>query len=402
MKEKKTNKGTDGSTRERSKRLIIISVSVFIGLVLLFGIVLGTVSIIRTSSAAMSYRGATVSLPVANYLASVAKYNLMTSLASRGVEVEDTPEFWASSPEGENTTYGLMLRSGTEEYIRRVLVGSYLFDKNTSLTKADKESIKNATAEILDYKAGNSKAQFNELTESMGFDYADFEKAAHLIYKYEMSQSVIFGFDGAALAGGGFAEECNEFFSTYTRAKLIFIRTRDHYAKNEETGKDELIDYTDGERAEIEAGIAEIDALITAKEMTESRFDAYLLSESEKDGMNVKGGYYLAPTSHHTYNLSLAYPDVVKSALGMKEGEYARVDTEWGVCFIYKCEREAFAYALGTNSMFFADFYSDAADYLYDREIAKYTKDVKVSDKFRSVDFVALPYNYDLVLSFKS
>ena len=403
MKNEKHTTGAETVTRDKSKRLIIIFVSVFIATVLLFGIVLGTVSIIKSSRSAMSYKGVSVTLPVASYLSSIAKYNFMAHLAATGINAEDTVEFWNSSPEGEGVTYKDMLKAGTEEYIKRVLLGNYLFDKNTAYAKADKETVKRTVGEILDYKANNSKQYFNELAEPMGFAWKDFEKAAEMIYKYQMSESVIFGYDGASLASGNFSDECNEFFETYTRVKLLFIRTEDHYVVNEENGKEELVDYTESEKAEVLNKISEIDGLINSTDgvkMSEGSFDSYILKESS-DSMNVAGGYYLAPTSRHTANLSAVYPDVVSTALTMDIGEYRRVDTEWGVCFIYRCESEPLAYAKGTSSAFFTDFYSDAATYIYDKEITKYLADVKVNGKFETIDVVTLPYNYDLVLNFK-
>ena len=401
MKEEKQTRGEGKPIPVQSKRLIIIFTAVFVGIVLLFGIVLGTVSIIKSRRALISYKGVYIDEGVASYLAATAKYEFMSVvLAASGTEPYDDSLFWNDYPDGGENSYGELLASYVEEYVKRVAVGSYLFDKATGLTKDDKTKIRTAVREVLDLKANNDEDYFNELAEPMGFDYSDFEKAAELIYKYELAKTVIFGFDGASLASGGFAKECNDFLSTYTRVKLLFIRTEDGYVTDPETGKEELVDYDETKQAQVREHIDRISTLIENirtdgdEQMSESAFDSFISEESEWDKMNVAGGYYLAPTSSHTSSLAKVYPEVVAEAYAMNIGEYREVTTKWGVCFIYKCELESGAYAKSTNEAFFSDFYTDASSYLYTRELEAAFDGVKVKDAFYDIDIETLPYNY--------
>ena len=136
------------------------------------------------------------------------------------------------------------------------------------------------------------------------------------------------------------------------------------------------------------------------EQMSEDAFDYYIQKELESDEMNLVGGYYLASTSSHTSELYKVYPEVVTESLSMQEGEYSRVETDFGVCFIYKDEIEVGAYMYSDYSQFFDDFYSDAADYIFTNELEGYYDDVKVKDKFYEIDLIEIPYNYNLIAYF--
>lgn len=399
----------DGGARmsEKTKKVLIVFTSVFLGLVLLFGLTLGVIGIVRGAASVMSYKGISVNSGVANYLAATCKYRFMSGLTASGIYNYDSPEFWQSRPEGGDKTYGEMLLSETEDYIKRVLVGSYLFDKNTKLTKDDKAKIKKSIDEVLDYQCGGDKEKFNELSEPMGFSFRDFRKASELLYKYEMSESVVFGFDGSVLENGNYGAQCADFLNTYTRVKLLFIRTENQYVTDPETGEEVLDIYDDNKKAEVKEKIDYICELISNHEndegdeqMSETAFVQFIAEATESDSMNLIGGYYLAPTSSHTAEMNKVYPEVVRESFAMKNGEYSMVKTKFGVCFIYKCELEAGAYSKTLYSRFFSDFYSDAADYIYKKELIKYFDDVKVKKKFYNIDLVSIPYNYNLIAHF--
>ena len=405
----KRAKRSDGTKEKdnssgKSKRIFIAFTSIFLGVVMLFGIVLGTVKIIKNTSAVMIYKGVALSEGVANYLAATCKYKFMSGLTASGIDNFDDPVFWQSKADGSDKTYGELLREETEAYIKRIMVGSYLFDSYTSLSAADKKTIKKSIDEVLDYRCSDSKDEFNSQAEEFGFNFKDFKKATELLYKYEMSKAVIFGFEGAALATGNYAAQCAEFLNTYTRVKLLFIRTESQYVTDPETGKQVLEIYDDAKKAEVQQFIDHIDMLIGEEgdeSMSEDAFDYYIREQKENDEMNLIGGYYLAATSTHTAELYKVYPSVVEEALTMKMGAYSRVDTDFGVCFLYRCELESGAYSDSTNSQFFGDFYDDASGYLYSSEIEKYFDYVTVKDKFYDIDLIELPYNYNLVANFK-
>lgn len=396
MKNQKTVKNE--SAMPKNKRVIIILTAVFLGLVLLFGIVLGTIAIIRNVRAVMIYKGTIIDRGVANYLAMMGKYSFMTGLAARGIENSDDESFW-SKISADGRTYGELLKEETELYMKKVLVGSYLFDRNATLTAIDEANINNAVEAVLYNFGGEDK--LNKEAEKLGFDYSDIRKASEMIYKYLVAKDVIFGYDASTLKSGAFNAQCDEFFSTYTHAKLLFIRTEDKLVTNPDTGEVTSEALSDNEKADINSEIERIRYLISGdgdESMSKEEFVRRITLWSEKDSMNIVGGYYLAPTSEDTAKLREIYPEVVNAVYSLEMGEYAEVKTRWGVCFIYRDEPTAAAYALPSMDRFFTDFYTDAATYIYAEELTALSGDVKVKKKFYDIDIIALPYNFRLVV----
>lgn len=393
------NTKTVGSPDTKSKRLIIIFTAIFLGAVLLFGIVLGTVALIRNSRSYLSYKGVAIDGGVANYLAMMAKYEYMSALAASGVDCYDDDYFWQSEAD-DGRTYKEHLLAECDSYIKRVLVGSYFFDKNAKLTKEDKEKIDEAVKSVL----GNfsDREAFDGAAKDSGFDFKDVKRAVKLIYKYNLAQTVIFGHEGEALKSGEFDAELDEFYSGYSYAKLLFIRTEDKFVKDPDSGKIELEKLDEVERELLFDKIERIRYLIGGKGgevISEDTVD-YYIGEFSSDEMNRTSGYYLSPTSSHTLKLNAVYPEVVSAVISAKEESYTEVETEYGVCFIYKTALPTRGYLYPSNDAFFTDFYDLAARRIYFNELVAYSKDVEVKDKYLTVDFVALPYDYRLTVRF--
>ena len=377
---------------EKSKKVFLIFTAAFLGCVLLVGIVLGTISIVRNSLAVMKYKGVYLNEGVANYLTASYKYDFMSALNRSGIECYDTESFWQRDA-GEGKTYGEILKENTEKYLRSVLVGSYLFDRNTRLNKNDKATIEKSISEVVEYKAYGDVDRFNELAEPMGFDYRDFVKAAKLLYKAEMAESVIFGFDGSALASGGFTSECEEYFrSSYSKVRLMIIRTDGELVTDSETGRQELLPYTDAERDAVLSKIETIRERITSGQKNEDAFIWHIENEYPTGTVNDQTGYYFSATSAYSQNFAKeGAPEVVKKALSMKVGEYGECEVDVGVCFIYKCELDPGAYSGYTVSHFFEDFYANAAPYIYNKSVEIYISDVKVKEKYNADNVITQP-----------
>ena len=394
------------TSAERSKRVFVIFCALFLSCILTVGIIFGAVGLARNSSAVMRYKGIYLKEGVASYLAASYKYDFMSSLTKSGYECYDTPDFWASSADGTKI-YGEVLKENTERYIKRVMIGSYLFDRNTRLNKDDKEVIARAVDEVVKYRADGSISRFNELAEKMGFTYRDFERAAELLYKYEMAEAVIFGYDGSALEGGEFNAECNEYFeSAYSHVKLLIVRTDGDLITDPETGKEVLAELDDATRAEREADIERIRELIAnaeadadADQMSESAFDWYI-AKYKTGTVNDTEGYYFSATSSYSLEFAEDAPEVVRLALATDIGHYAECELDIGVCFIYKYELENNAFTRIGVSHFFEDFYTHAAAYVYSASLDVYLSDVVVKDKYNASAVVDTPYNYLLTIKF--
>lgn len=386
---------------ENSKKVLLIFTAVFLGCVLLVGIVFGTIAIVRNSTAVMKYKGVYLNEGVANYLAASYKYDFMSTLNKNGVECYDTESFWQRDA-GDGRTYGDILKENTEKYLKSVLVSNYLFDRNTRLNKSDKAAIEKAISEVIEYRADGDVDRFNEIGESMGFNYRDFVKAAELLYKAQMAESVIFGFDGSALASGGFTSECEEYFqSSYSKVRLMIIRTDGELVTDSETGRQELLPYTDAEREAVLAKIDTIRERIASGQMNRESFIWHIENEYPTGTVNDQTGYYFSSTSAYSQNFAKeGAPEVVKKALSMKVGEYGECEVDIGVCFIYKCELDPGAYSGYTVSHFFEDFYKNAAPYIYNQSVEVYLSDVKVKAKYNAANVVTQPYNKELLIKF--
>ena len=404
-----------------TKRIIIISVSVLVGIAVILGAVLGITSAVKRSSYVMSLDDFGIDAQVACYLSSVFKSMYMQSLASSGVNVSDTPSFWATKVFRENT-YGDYLAYETEQYIKQIISANVLFDSYTSLSSADKKEIELAAKEILVYKSEGDVAKFNEATKAMGFDYKTFKRATEIIYKAYSVKNRIFGENGENMEN--FPEELAAYYSGYTRVKLIFIRTQDTFVLDEDgnrvrddKGNDSLRSLTQEERAERVQYIERLDACIEGINngtVAPEYYDSLAAEIYEKFKENIDttltSGYYFISGSKFTTEFSEMFSDVVTKAFDMEVGtasvtEYGSIMAEdedngatafVGRCYIYRAENESKAYESKDQNGFFSDFYSLAATSLYQKMINEYLGEVEVKeDKWSKIDPVSIPYNTD-------
>ena len=385
----------------KSKKIFLVFTAIFLSLVLTLGIIIATVSAVKESRSVMSYKGIYMYEGVANYLAASYKYTFKATLTKLGINGADNESFWARSA-GGGKTYGDILKENTDRYLKSVLVGSYLFDRNTKLTKNDKEVIANSVAEVLEHKAGGDVDKFNEIGEPMGFTYKDFERAAELIYKFEMAKTVIFGYDAAALETGLFDAQCDEYYrENYVRVRLLVIRTDGEWATDPDTGKQVLDEYDEEEKAEALAKIRDIREKIADGRMNETAFIWHIQNEYPTDQVNDERGYYFSASSAYSHNFANeGGRDIVKLALSGRVGEYTECELDIGTCFIYKCELEDGAYSSYVLERFFEDFYINAAPSIYLDSLTSYFSDVKIKDKYDFDAVVTRPYNYQLGVSF--
>lgn len=411
-------KKVNNSVQFDTKKVIPIVVISLLVVVLLFGIILGTISLIKEAGSVMSYGGVTVSPGVASYLISTYKTTHIESvkkeLIGTGIQFMDTETFWAETKEGGDITYGDELISECTSFVKGTLICAYLFDRVASLTALDRETINTGVAEVLDIKAGGSVTKFNEMAEPMGFTFDDFKEATELLYKAERAKTAIYGTDGKNLMASSNVSLCEEYLSSMSHVKLLFIRTEDRFTYDEEgnrvteNGVDKLVPLSDGEKAERLSDIALIKKMIEniktgdGTEMSPEAFDTwYTYRENmyNDDPDNSSLGYYFGDLSAYTAEFAKAYPAVIDEAIKMEIGEYSMVETSTGVCFIYKYEPVKYAYTVTSLEHFFADFYSDAATYHLMSSVEELGADVTVKDSFSEIDPRDLKYNSIFKLS---
>ncbi len=395
------------SGKKNNKKLVIIIVSVFLSLVLLFGAIFGIVIAVKNANYVMKYGSVGIDSGVACFLASHYKTVFMRGLGDEGVE--DTEKFW-SQPYFEDKTIGDYLVYATEEFIKNVIASNYIFDRDAKLTREEREDIALAVEEKLIYSdAKGSKDKFNELVAKYGFDYDDFKVGTEMLYKSGKVKEKLFGQSGELMYN--FPDLCDEYFKNYFHAKLLFIRTETDFVLDEEgnrvlddKGDDKLRDLTDEEKAQKAALVEEIRGIINnvnAGKADPEIFDQLLSEHDEGDEAYHKSGYYFNKESAFTKSFAEDVgEDVVDLVRELRVGRMGSVKYNGGVCFVYRIERAERAYTSNSLSLFFSDFFSLTASDITNDMIAEIREKITPSEKWSLIDPTKIPYNTEYVARF--
>lgn len=404
----------NSKTNNTGKRALIIFIAAFLSLALVFGATLGVIAIVKRAGSVVSYDGVTMNKEVASFFISRFKVEYISALRSSGVNVTDTEAFW-NSKDDTGATYGESFRTLAEQYLKEVVATAYLFDRYAKLNKEDKEKIKATCRDVLEYQAGGDEDKFNEIAAKYGFDYDSFCDAVELLYKSTSSYSAIYGADGTGIYGDN--ASCEKYLSEYSHVQFIFIRTAQKLTTDSD-GNTVLVDLTESERAEraalIDTLAKAIDSTKTGADgqMTPAMFEIYLDKKyNDGDTSMNSTGYYLHENAETTAELAIAFPEVVKVALEMENGQFEKVVTTMvdednligmdAVCFIYKYAPTSGAYKTPSLERWFSDFYSDASEKMFVESVSALIKDAKTTDKLSELDIVAIPKNTELVPRFE-
>ena len=412
---------TDEERAKKTRRIVIIVISAILAAAILFGIVLGVVTLVRNSSYVMKLDRVGIDKGVASFLISIYKHDYIETLLNNGINASDSNEFWLKKR--YTGTEGDLFNYEVEEYLKGIVAANVLFDEYATLTEEDEYKIDFAVQEVLNFQAGGSKKTFNELTSSMGFDFKDFKRGTEMLYKLRVVYTTVFGESGSKMQTN-FADYCNRYYeSNYIRAKILLIRTQDTYKLDEnnemikgEDGKYEIRLLTEAEKQERAAYIAQLDACVDSirsnpeNTIALNDFNNLLNEVAEKYNENVtsavKNGYYLSQDSEYTSKLGL--DGVISEAFNLDIGEVYSCETGVTVaettdsstgfsykCYVYRMEKEAKAYQDSSLEHFFLDFNTLASIALYEEIVAEYSKEVTVKDKWDAINPVAIPRNYN-------
>lgn len=389
------------SKKIKNNKFLTIFVCIFLSVVLIFGTTMGIIMAISNARAVVKYDGITISEGEAKYLASVYKKEYIISLKSLGVAAYDSAAFWASEAE-DGTSYGELMERGFKEYLCGIAIKNSLYLDNASSAYRDKSFVKEKVDKRLSYLGYNSEKAFNREAERLGFDYDDMVGGSLLLYRAGRAYGMIYGTDGANLAG--YAEECERYLATYTHVSLIFLRHEDTYVLSEagevtynDDGEIVMRALSPAEKAARETAAMELREYISNFENDENNaispetFDIYM-RKSDTDPQMYSRGYYFREGAEITAQFAAKYPEVVERAYEMDIGEYAEVACEDSVCFIYRSEVVARAYA-DRDNVFFSDFLSDGSEYLFGEAIKTLSTEVEITDNIGKIDLIKIPSN---------
>lgn len=402
--------------KKKPSRVVIIFVSVFVGALIIFGIVMGVISAVKYNNSVYSYNGTGMDGRVAAFFTSRYKVDYFSALRSEGHNPTDDEEFWASEYK-DGVSYRESFSQLLEAHLKEILVANYIFDNCRSLTSEDKDEINNTVSEVLEYKADGSVAKFNEMAEPYGFDYNSFKSAVTMYYKASNAFLAMFGEDGVNVSSD--ATVCGSYLNEYTHVSLIIVRESTELNKIEGEG-DKNAYLGESEKAERLEYISAIHSAVEAYKndsdgkMTTTSFAGWLDDEENSATTWREIGYYFNENAERTAEFRELFPDVVKRAYEMEMYSFDEVEMTLVLemedggeyeekihVFMYKYPPVEGAYADDDAANYwFSDFYTDAAVFIYTRYLNEYRDGVQRAGYYDKFDAEKIPVNIELVPRF--
>ena len=367
--ERKDNKKISCVTNKKASKMLITSVCVLIVLILAFFALLTAFS----GKAVMEYGTIEVDNEMYSFWLSYFKKELMAEY-NIGGEL-DTEKFWQSEFK-DGLSYGEYFAQIADERIKAKVVAANMYDSfGQNLPDYAVEDINNYISELVDFVGDGSKKTFNEIAAQYGTDYDAIKRVAICDYKAELLFNLVYGADGSYITD----EEKEKYYKeNYSRVKVIFINT-----KSEELGESEL--------DEKNKMIEKLD-LIFEESVSDERFDSLMSIYSEDSASAYyENGFYLSPLSDYPIEA------VTGAALSIDVGECKKVESDYGVHYVFKLELDDKAYENEDNSDWFDSFTYDASLELFDSFVKEKTNEVLINEKEKcKVSFTEIKYNYEI------
>ena len=406
-------------------RLPILISCILVAIALVLGAVFGTVSIVKRTRAVLSYHGTTVDQPMYRYFASIYKGTFIQNLKTLyGIkDAQDTESFYAKTNPETGKSYGTLFEESLEEYVRTLLISSYLFDRSIGLSKSDKEQIEKS----LSLLTKDDEKAFDREVEPYGFDADAVRACAELMYKASRLRALYQGNVSATED----PEACNAFYrDNYTLVTLLFIRTETVFLYDEhgnrltdsETGYDATRSLDAAEKAKREEDIlllrGGIEALHKGESgaITEISIKDFLKTYYRDDSLSrADSGYYLSSGEGFTKELAKLLPSVVSTALSLSVGDFAEVVVSAddyseeeltlgtpfiGSCFIYCRPLPDEGYTVTENAQMFASFYSGVGAYTLQEHLEAELSEVEHGGSWGKFSPLAIPYTYLYTVKF--
>lgn len=367
--DKKENKKVSVATNKKASKILIASVCALIALILVFFALLTVFS----GKAVMEYGAIKVDEKMYSFWLSYFKKELMKEHNIEGKF--DTEEFWQSEFK-DGLSYGEYFEQMADERIKAKLVAANMYDSfGQGLPDYAVEDINNYLSELVDFIGDGSKKNFNVMAAKYGTDYDAVKRVAICDYKAELLFNLTYGADGSYITD----EEKDEYYKeNYSRVKVIFINTSsEELSESERDEKNKMIEKLD---------------LIFEQRVSDERFTSLMGIYSEDSASAYyENGFYLSPLSDYPIE------EVKYAALSMEIGECKKVESDYGVHYVFKLELDDRAYENEDNSDWFDSFIYDASLELFDSSIKEKVNEVRVNEKEKcKVSFTKIKYNYEI------
>ena len=234
-----------------------------------------------------------------------------------------------------------------------------------------------------------------------------------MLYKAAALPSRIFSGTESDIAEA-YATECEALYSRYTRASVLFIRTNNRYAYDEngeyiidENGNYVTVDLSEEERAQRLADIEKLKGIITGQ----YEFKLYddMWKKYEKENNSELHDCYFYEDSELTMAIQNKYPLVLDTLYYLEEYQFGygedadddEINSFVGYVFVYRDKPAEKAYLDSTDPAgSFDDFFDIVASETYSKMLEEMTGSVELRAAWDEIDAVVIPYNVDYIARF--
>ena len=335
------------------------------------------------NDAIMSYEGVEIDEQTYCFWFSYYKMQAMSAFGITGKN--DTPEFWQSEIT-DGVSYGDYLTAMIDDRIKAKVISAYLYEVlDTPLPDYAIEEIDEYMSAMLDYVAYGDLSEFEDIAKKYHTSYEAVKKAAELDYKAELLFAVMYG-DGSYVSD---AQKEEYYEQSFHRVKSIYINTSTKQVT--EDGKTVTVALTDDEKAEKLYFAENIENKLSSG-VDYDEFEHMLsLYSDDTASTHYENGFYLSAKTDYPV------PELVTAALSLEVGEYARIESKYGIHFILKYPLDERAYEKEENADWFGDLEADAAMAQFDKIILESINEVKINEALKSKWTIEnIKYNYEI------
>ena len=302
-------------------------------------------------------------------------------------DFSDTSKFYASEI-SEGITYETYLFDMVVENVKRSLLCDALFDEmGLKLNSKVEKQIDDYISDYITEYAGGSKNQFNAALAEYGINASMLKE----IYLRDEKTAAVFDalYGSSGVTPVTDADRTVYLEENYVRVRHIYVNNKYVYATDEDGyalyTEDGLKQTKAMEGEELEAKnalITAIDEALAEGDNFEEVYDAF------SEDKYYANGYYL------TRNTDFV-SEVVSSAFDLKEGEYVKIESDYGTHYIQKLALDAAPWADDSNADFFTDYDTSVAEHLFEEYLDSLLSAITVDDTvLGTYSLEASPSNY--------
>lgn len=357
---------------------------------------IGTLSLVCTLLLSLSFTGCSAGNTVMSYNDSAIsenefQYYLATykgRLSQSYTDFDDTAEFYASEIT-EGTTYETYLFDMIVENVGRTLVCDALFDQlGLKLAPSVEDRIDAYIDDYITEYASGNKNQFNATLSVYGINakmlkeiYIRDEKTAAVfdaLYNSSTGTTPVTDADRTAYLEKNYVRIRH----IYVNNKYVYSTDEDGYAVYTEEGLKQT-EAMSGEELEAKnALIASIDEALAEGGDFEEIYATF------SEDQYYANGYYLTRTTDFV-------SEVVSSAFELPEGEYVKIESDYGTHYIKRMAMDETPWTNDANADFFTDYDTTVAEALFGEYLDGLIPEIIVDDAIlEGYSVEASPTNY--------